>query len=104
MVAGRSTSTPSPTPSLWACGRSGVAPYGFPSALPPSPFKDYIRAHEYEAGHYYSAYPDATATAVLSALDLAPKVKALRQCAASMSDKQFATAWRDLLTESQTCL
>jgi hypothetical protein len=89
------------TLGMWAFWGSS---YGFPSALPPSPFKDYIRAHEYEAGHYYSAYPDATATAVLSALDLAPKVKALRQCAASMSDKQFATAWRDLLTESQTCL
>ena len=89
------------TLGMWAFWGSS---YGFPSALPPSPFKDYIRAHGYEAGHYYSAYPDATATAVLSALDLAPKVKALRQCAASMSDKQFATAWRDLLTESQTCL
>ena len=78
--------------------------YGFPWALPPSPFKDYIRAHEYVAGHYYSAYPDATATTVLSALDLAPKVKTLRQQARAMSDDQFATAWRDLLTDSQTCL
>lgn len=78
--------------------------YGFPWALPPSPFKAYIRAHDYEAGHYYSAYPDATATTVLSALEFAPKVKALRQRAESMSDEAFATAWRDLLTEAQTCL
>jgi hypothetical protein len=63
------------TLGMWAFWGSS---YGFPWALPPSPFKDYIRAHEYEAGHYYSAYPDATATTVLSALDLAPKVKALR--------------------------
>jgi hypothetical protein len=78
--------------------------YGFPWALPPSPFKDYIRAHEYVAGHYYSAYPDATATTVLSALDLAPKVKDLRLRAATLSDDQFAAAWRNFLTESQTCL
>jgi hypothetical protein len=78
--------------------------YGFSWALPPSPFKDYIRAHDYKAGHYYSAYPDATATTVLSALELAPKVKALRLRAASMSDEQFATEWNDLLTQSQTCL
>jgi hypothetical protein len=89
------------TLGMWAFWGSS---YGFPWALPPSPFKDYIRAHEYEAGHYYSAYPDATATTVLSALDLAPKVNGLRQCAASMSDEEFATAWRALLTESQTCL
>jgi len=78
--------------------------YGFPWALPAGPFKDYIRAHAYEAGHYYSAYPDATATTVLSALDLAQILKALRKRAASMSEEQFATAWRDLVTESQKCL
>jgi hypothetical protein len=89
------------TLGMWAFWGSS---YGFPWALPPSPFKDYIRAHEYEAGHYYSAYPDATTTTVLSALDLAPKVKALRQRAVTMSDEQFAIAWGDLLTESQTCL
>lgn len=89
------------TLGMWAFWGSS---YGFPQALPPSPFKQYIRAHEYVAGHYYSAYPDSTATMVLSALELAPKVKALRERAATMSDDQFAAAWRDLLTESQSCL
>lgn len=89
------------TQGMWAFWGSS---YGFPGALPPSPFKAYIRAHEYDAGHYYSAYPAATTTTVLAALELAPKVKALRKRAAGMSSEQFGAAWRDLLTESQECL
>jgi hypothetical protein len=89
------------TRGMWAFWGSS---YGFPQALPPSPFKQYIRAHEYVAGHYYCAYPDSTATMVLSALELAPKVKALRQRAETMTDDQFVAAWHDLLTESQSCL
>ena len=89
------------TAGMWAFWGSS---YGFPTALPPSPFKAYIRLHEYEAGHYYSAYPAATTTTILAALDLAPTVKALRERAATMSDERFATAWRDFLTESQGCL
>ena len=31
--------------------------YGFPGPIPVEPFKDYIRANEYVANHYYNAYP-----------------------------------------------
>ncbi len=89
------------TAGMWGFWGSS---YGFPGALPPSPFKDYIKRNEYEAGHYYSAYPEATATTVLSALELAPKVSALRGRAAKMSPEQFSVAWRSLLLEMQSCL
>jgi hypothetical protein len=78
--------------------------YGYPNALPPSPFKDYIKASQYEASHFYSAYPEATATTVLAALALAPKVRDLREQAPQMSAEQFADAWQQLLSESQAWL
>jgi hypothetical protein len=78
--------------------------YGYPWALPPSPFKAYIKAHEYEASHFYSAYPQATATTVLAAKSLAPKVAQLRGKAQQMSAEQFAEAWQELLSETQEWL
>ena len=78
--------------------------YGFPWALPAGPFKEYIRENEYVANHYYSAYPEATATMVLQALHLGPKVSALRERAADLSPEEFAAEWRRLLTEIQHCL
>ena len=53
--------------------------FGFPGALPPGPFKEYIRANELDANHYYSAYPEATATMVLAALELAPQLARSRE-------------------------
>jgi hypothetical protein len=78
--------------------------YGFGWALPAGPFKKYIRRNEYVANHYYSAYPEATATMVLQALELEPKVAALRARAADLSPAEFAAEWRRLLTEVQHCL
>jgi hypothetical protein len=78
--------------------------YGFPGALPSRPFKDYIRRNEVEASHYYSAYPDATATMVLGALELTPRLAELRLAAKTMTPDEFATAWRTFLTESQQWL
>lgn len=89
------------TLGMWAFWGSS---YGFPGALPPSPFKAYIRRNEYVAGHYYSAYPDATATMVLAALTLSPKVSQLRAGANTMSPDEFAEAWTQFLNESQACL
>ena len=42
--------------------------FGFPGALPPEPFRGYIRANDLEVDHYYSAYPDAGVTEVAAAL------------------------------------
>jgi hypothetical protein len=78
--------------------------YGYPGALPPSPFKDYIRANQYKANHFYSAYPNATTTTVIAARELARRVKDLREREPHMSTDEFAHAWQELLSESQTCL
>jgi hypothetical protein len=89
------------TLGMWAFWGSS---YGFPNALPAGPFKEYIRRNEYTANHYYSAYPEATATTVLGALELAPKVADLKRQAASMSPESFKAAWDGLITEMQSCL
>jgi hypothetical protein len=78
--------------------------YGFPNALPSGPFKQYIRNNAFVASHYYSAYPEATTTVVLSALKIAPVVEALRDQAATMSAEQFHAAWQALVTDGQSCL
>jgi len=41
--------------------------YGFPGPKPVTQFKTFIRANEFVAEHYYSAYPTATVLDILSA-------------------------------------
>ena len=53
--------------------------YGFPTPLPAGRFKNYIKRHEIVASHFYSAYPDATTTIVLSALELDAKLRDFRK-------------------------
>jgi len=78
--------------------------YGFPKALPVSPFKSYIQENETEACHYYSAYPQATMTMVKAALDLDDMLAPLRRNAKKMDPDAFAAAYRKLLTDAQRCL
>ncbi len=78
--------------------------YGFPKALPVSPFKDYIKVNETEACHYYSAYPAATSTMIKTALDLDGKLAPLKRNAAKMEPDAFAAAYKKMLTDAQRSL
>src|SRR4051795_5588586 len=78
--------------------------YGFPKPLPTGLFKDYIRRHEIGASHFYSAYPDATTTIVLSSLELDAKLRDFRARTQSMDPEAFARAWQAFLTDAQRCL
>lgn len=78
--------------------------YGFPKPLPTAPFKDYIRRNEIVANHFYSAYPEATTTMVLAALEVGEKLDPLRKRAAAMDPEAFAAAWREFITDAQRCL
>jgi hypothetical protein len=75
--------------------------YGFPGPLPAEPFKRYIAANEFPAGHYYCAYPDASVTMILAALELRRDLDRLRRKAPSMSPEAFDEAYRELLTVHQ---
>jgi hypothetical protein len=75
--------------------------YGFPQPLPTGPFKEYIKENELGSSHYYSAYPQATTTMVLSALELAPAFEAFKRQSQGMPAAQFAEAWEKFLTQMQ---
>ena len=75
--------------------------YGWPGAVPAAPFKAYIARHEYPAAHYYSAYPEASATMILSALEVQRRLDRLRVRARKMDAAEFDAAWRQFLTDVQ---
>jgi hypothetical protein len=75
--------------------------FGFPGAKPVGPFKRYITHNEFEADHFYSAYPEATATMVQSVLELSQKFDAFRAEAADLAPREFASAWRRFVSSAQ---
>src|SRR3954451_25054971 len=75
--------------------------YGFPGPIPVEPFKAYIRRNEFVANHYWSAYPGATTTEIISARRLAAALEAFDGRAAELAPDAFADAYADLLTELQ---
>jgi hypothetical protein len=75
--------------------------YGFPGPIPVEPFKDYIRANEYVANHYYNAYPGSTTTEIISASKVAAALDGLRARAPSMDPDAFKAAYEDMLTSIQ---
>lgn len=80
------------------------ATYGFPNPLPTRFFKDFIRAGEVEASHFYSAYPESTTAIVLAALELDERLQAFTRTARGLSDEAFAAAWQAFVTRTQRCL
>jgi hypothetical protein len=75
--------------------------YGYPTPLPTDTFKKYIQDHDLPASYFYSAYPDATTTIVLSALRLDEQLRDLRERARTMDPEAFASAWNDFLVKAQ---
>jgi hypothetical protein len=75
--------------------------YGFPGPIPVEPFKRYIRANEYVANHYWSAYPGATTTEIISADRVRQALDDLRARAADLDPDAFERAYEDMLTTVQ---
>jgi hypothetical protein len=70
--------------------------YGFPGALPPEPFRRYIRANDLPVDHYYAAYPDAGVTEIEAAL----RVKEAYQRHLDGADPaEFEAAWQRFVDE-----
>jgi hypothetical protein len=78
--------------------------YGFPGPLPVERFKEYIRKNEYVANHYWSAYPGASTTEIVSAGRVAAALEAFRRRAASLPPEAFAAEYARFLTEVQSDL
>ena len=77
--------------------------YNFPGPIPATPFKDFIRRHDYEADHFFSAYPEATAADVAAALELSLAIDALHE-RDDGNPWTFAVLWRGFMTKAQTWL
>ena len=75
--------------------------YGFPGPIPVEPFKQYIRDNEYVANHYWSAYPNATTTEIISAKRVAAALDDLRRRAPGLDPEAFKAAYDKTLTSVQ---
>ena len=75
--------------------------YGFPGPIPVEPFKEYIRRNEFVANHYWSAYPHATTTEIISAEHVAAAIDDLRRRADGLSPEQFKAAYDEMLASVQ---
>jgi hypothetical protein len=75
--------------------------YGFPGPIPVEPFKAYIRRNEYVANHYWSAYPGATTTEIISAERVAGALDDLRRRADALDPAAFKAAYDAMLTAVQ---
>jgi hypothetical protein len=78
--------------------------YGFPGPLPVDPFKAYIRQNEYLTNHYWSAYPGASTTEIISAQRVAHALDAFKRQSARLPPDAFAAAYERFLTEIQADL
>ncbi|MGH3798278.1 MAG: hypothetical protein ACRDSP_25805 [Pseudonocardiaceae bacterium] len=70
---------------------------GFPGLIPARGFRTFMENHEFVAQHYYSAYPEASATMIRAAEELAGDLKRLSTLAAGRDDSAFSRAWYRLL-------
>jgi hypothetical protein len=75
--------------------------YGFPGPVPVEPFKAYIRRNEFIANHYWSAYPGASTTEIVSARRVAMALDHFKRRSAALDPEAFATAYETFLTDVQ---
>jgi hypothetical protein len=75
--------------------------YGFPGARPPAPFVNYIERNQLTPNHFYSAYPQASATEVDSALRVHERFHDDVVPATALDAERFAGVWRRFLTQVQ---
>jgi hypothetical protein len=86
---------------LWYFWRGG---YGYPKVNPSDRFKNYITDQEHVAELDLSAYPEATATTIVSALNIGERLKMFARETATLDPESFAQRYRRLLTEVQRSL
>jgi hypothetical protein len=75
--------------------------YGFPGPLPVERFKRYIRHNEFVANHYWSAYPGATTTEVISAARVAAALDRFKRQSATLEPDAFKAAYESFLATVQ---
>jgi hypothetical protein len=78
--------------------------YGYPKGQPAGATKRVIRQLEFTASHYYSAYPEASSSMILAALELKRRFDRFDTEVRDAEPEQFAVAYRRFVTEAQRLL
>lgn len=78
----------------------GTGP-AYPAPPPAAPLRRYIARNSYGNGHFYCAYPEASAGTVLSVVDLRRRFLPFAARAASLTPDEFRRAYAEFLTEVQ---
>lgn len=73
--------------------------YGFPGAVPAAPLKEWVRGADLPASHYYVACPEASTREVLSALEVAARLRSFADDAAAATPEGFHAAYEALLVD-----
>src|SRR4029078_12748191 len=74
---------------------------GSPGPIPAEPFKESIRKNEYVANHYWSSYPGATTTEIISADHVAAAIEVRRRRADGLTPEKFRAEYERMLTDVQ---
>ena len=77
---------------------------GYPGLIPTDGFRRWVNSMEATPGHYWSAYSSASISMIDAALRVNEATKDLAKQAATMTSKQFAAAYAQMLIEVQTWL
>jgi hypothetical protein len=75
--------------------------FGFPGPLPVEPFKAYIRHNELIANHYWSAYPGATTTEIVSATRVQRALEEFTEGSAGLEPEVFKASYESFLASVQ---
>jgi hypothetical protein len=78
--------------------------YGYPKGQPAGATKRVIRQLEFTASHYYSAYPEASSTMIVSALELKRRFTRFDAEVRDADPERFAAAYRRFVTDAQGLL
>jgi hypothetical protein len=77
---------------------------GFRGPRPSGAFKEFIGRQEYEAAYYHSAYPEATATEVMRALELRARLRRFARQVEGLDQDAFAERYARFLADAQLLL
>lgn len=83
---------------FWYCATK------YPHSVPITPFKNYIRANQFDTTYYYNATPGSAQRDIKTALKLRQVLLALAEKHRTQSPADFAEAYRLTLIEVQNCL
>lgn len=76
----------------------------YPKSIPITPFKNYVRANQFDTNYYYNATPGVAQRDIKCALLAARKLRELESLHRRLAPHEFAVAYRAALTEAQNCL